>query len=98
MFVCAHPAIDRAIRAALILQVVLGLDARTIASAFLTSPAAMAKKLSRAKEKIRNASISFELPERDDLPERLGAVLDAIYAAFTEGWADGVGTNSARQE
>jgi predicted RNA polymerase sigma factor len=97
LFACAHPAIDSNVRAALMLQVVLGLDAHAIASAFLVSPAAMAKKLSRAKEKIAQARIPFELPTREDLPERLSTVLDAIYAAFTEGWADGLGTNSARQ-
>jgi predicted RNA polymerase sigma factor len=98
MFACTHPAIDSGIRSALMLQVVLGLDARTIASAFLVSPAAMAKKLSRAKEKILGAHISFEVPEHEELSLRVNAVLDAIYAAFTEGWADGLGTNSVRQE
>jgi RNA polymerase sigma factor (sigma-70 family) len=89
MFACAHPAIEEGVRAPLILQVVLGLDAKAIASAFLTSPAAMGKRLVRAKEKIRQAGIPFRIPEREELPERLDAVLDAIYAAFTDGWADG---------
>src|SRR5260370_12250369 len=88
MFVCAHPASEAGIRAPLILQVVLGLDAKTIASAFLTSPAAMGKRLVRAKDKIRQAGIPFSVPGRDELPGRLDTVLDAIYAAFTEGWAD----------
>jgi predicted RNA polymerase sigma factor len=98
MFACAHPAIEAGIRAPLILQVVLGLDAKTIASAFLTSPAAMGKRLVRAKDKIRQAGIPFAVPEREELPGRLDAVLDAIYAAFSEGWTDPGGTDVARRE
>jgi RNA polymerase sigma-70 factor (ECF subfamily) len=98
MFVCAHPAIEAGIRAPLILQVTLGLDAKTIASAFLTSPAAMGKRLVRAKEKIRQAGIPFRTPEREELPSRLETVLDAIYAAFTEGWTDPGGTDVARRD
>jgi predicted RNA polymerase sigma factor len=96
MFACAHPAIDPGIRAPLILQVVLGLDARLIASAFLASPAAMGKRLVRAKEKLRQTGIPFSVPAREELPARLDAVLDAIYAAFTEGWTDPGGTDLAR--
>jgi RNA polymerase sigma-70 factor (ECF subfamily) len=88
MFACAHPAIDEAIRAPLMLQTILGLDAATIASAFLVSPAAMGQRLSRAKAKIRLAGVPFRVPEREELPERLGVVLEAIYAAFAQGWAD----------
>jgi RNA polymerase sigma-70 factor (ECF subfamily) len=98
MFACAHPAIDAGIRAPLILQVVLGLDAKTIASAFLTSPVAMSKRLVRAKEKIRQAGIPFRVPGRDELPGRLSAVLDAIYAAFTEGWTDPGGADVIRRD
>ena len=98
MFACAHPAIETGIRAPLILQVVLGLNAETIASAFLTSPAAMAKRLVRAKDKIRQAGIAFAVPERDELAGRLGAVLDAIYAAYAEGWTDPQGTDAARRD
>lgn len=98
MFACAHPAIDIGIRAPLILQVVLGLDAKMIASAFLMSPSAMGKRLVRAKNKIRLAGIPFRLPERDELAGRLGAVLDAIYAAFAEGWTDPGGTDIARRD
>jgi RNA polymerase sigma-70 factor (ECF subfamily) len=98
MFACAHPAIDASIRAPLILQAVLGLDAKTIASAFLTSPAAMSERLVRAKEKIRQAGIPFRVPEREELPGRLGAVLDAIYAAFTEGWTDPAGADVIRRD
>ncbi|HYK38501.1 MAG TPA: DUF6596 domain-containing protein [Candidatus Eremiobacteraceae bacterium] len=98
MFACAHPAIDAAVRAPLILQVVLGLDAKAIGSAFLVSPSAMGKRLVRAKEKIKIAGIPFAIPEREELPERLEVVLDAIYAAFAEGWTDPAGTDAARRD
>ena len=88
LFACAHPALDPGIRAPLMLQVVLGLDAGRIASAFLVSPAAMAKRLVRAKAKIREAGIPFAVPEPGELAPRLDAVLEAIYAAFAEGWTD----------
>src|SRR5258707_6469044 len=88
MFACAHPAIEAAIRAPLMLQVVLGLDAKQIASAFLTSPAAMGKRLGRAKHKIREAGIPFSIPEREERAARLDAVLDAVYAAFGHRWSD----------
>src|SRR5882724_5358697 len=98
MFACAHPAIDAGIRAPLILQVVLGLDAAMIASAFLMSPSTMGQRLVRAKNKIREAGIPFRVPERDELPARLDTVLDAIYAAYAEGWADATGADAARRE
>jgi predicted RNA polymerase sigma factor len=98
MFACAHPAIDAGIRAPLILQVVLGLDAAMIASAFLVSPVAMGKRLVRAKDKIRQAGIPFRIPEREELPSRLDTVLETIYAAFAEGWADPGGTDVARRD
>ncbi len=86
MLVCAHPAIDPAMRTPLMLQVVLGIDARRIASAFLVSPAAMGQRLSRAKARIAEAGLRFELPSRADMPGRAEAVLDAIYAAYSLGW------------
>lgn len=98
MFACAHPAIEAGVRAPLMLQVVVGLDAKRIASAFLVSPAAMGKRLGRAKSKIRLAGIPFRIPEREDLSGRLDTVLDAIYAAFTEGWTDPGGTDVARRD
>jgi RNA polymerase sigma-70 factor (ECF subfamily) len=98
LFACAHPAIDAGIRAPLMLQVVLGLDGKTIASAFLMSPAAMSKRLVRAKEKIRQAGIPFRVPEREELPDRLDTVLNAIYAAFGEGWTDPDGTDVVRRD
>jgi RNA polymerase sigma-70 factor (ECF subfamily) len=98
MFACAHPAIEAHTRAPLILQAVLGLDAAMIASAFLTSPTAMGQRLVRAKTKIRQAGIPFRIPERDELPGRLETVLDAIYAAFSEGWTDPDGTDGVRRD
>jgi RNA polymerase sigma-70 factor (ECF subfamily) len=97
MFACAHPAIEPAIRAPLILQTILGFDAATIASAFLVAPATMGQRLSRAKAKIRLAGIPFRTPEREDMAERLDAVLAAIYAAFTEGWSDPNGAEARRR-
>lgn len=95
LFVCAHPAIDPAVRTALMLQTVLGLDAKQVASAFLVSPTAMAQRLVRAKNKIAQQGIRFEEPEAKDLPDRIHAVLEAIYAAYSLGrdgtGADGVG-------
>jgi RNA polymerase sigma-70 factor, ECF subfamily len=98
MFACAHPAIDEAIRAPLMLQAVLGLDAARIASAFLVSPATMGQRLVRSKQKIRQAGIPLRIPERNELRERLDPILDAIYAAFAEGWVDAAGTDLARRE
>ncbi len=94
LFACAHPAIEPGIRAPLMLQTVLGLDADRIASAFLMSPTAISKRLVRAKQKIRQAGIPLRIPEREELPQRLDTVLDAIYAAFAEGWTDPGGTDA----
>lgn len=101
LLVCAHPAIDEAVRTPLMLQTVLGLDAQAIGSAFLVAPAAMAQRLVRAKAKIKVAAIPFEVPERYHWEERLSFVLNAIYAAFTCGWQstpeDQTGHNLARE-
>jgi RNA polymerase sigma-70 factor (ECF subfamily) len=97
MFACAHPAIEPGIRAPLILQTILGFDAATIASAFLAAPATMGQRLVRAKNKIRQAGIPFRVPARAELGERLEAVLEAIYAAFAEGWTDPAGTEVRRR-
>lgn len=97
MFACAHPAIESSVRAPLILQTILGFDAATIASAFLVSPATMGQRLVRAKTRIRETGIPFRVPERAELGERLDAVLEAIYAAFAEGWSDPAGTETQRR-
>jgi predicted RNA polymerase sigma factor len=93
LFVCAHPAIDPAVHTPLMLQTVLGLDAARIAQAFLIAPKTMGQRLFRAKTKIRSGGIRFEIPQEPDLPERLDAVLEAIYAAFGIGWDDMVGAD-----
>lgn len=97
MLVCAHPAIDAGARTPLMLQAVLGLDAARIASAFLVAPAAMGQRLVRAKAKIRDAGIPFEVPGPDGLSARLGHVLDAIYAAYGTGWEDAAGIDPRRR-
>jgi predicted RNA polymerase sigma factor len=93
LFVCAHPAIDPAMHTPLMLQTVLGLDAARIAGAFLVSPKTMGQRLVRAKTKIRDGGIQFEIPQERELPHRLGAVLEAIYAAFGIGWDDMTGVD-----
>jgi RNA polymerase sigma-70 factor (ECF subfamily) len=97
LFVCAHPQIDAAVRPALMLQIVLGLDAARIAAAFLTSPAALGQRLVRAKAGIRDAGLAFAVPEQAELPERLHCVLQAIYAAYGSGWEDVAGADRKRQ-
>ena len=96
LFVCAHPAIDPDVHTPLMLQAVLGLDAARIARAFLVSPSTMGQRLVRAKTKIRDAGIAFEIPEPDELPRRLDAVLDAIYVAYGSGWEDAAGADPRR--
>ncbi len=94
MFACAHPAIDPAVRAPLMLQTILGLDAATIAAAFLVPGPAMEQRLVRAKRRIREAGIPFRIPDATELPGRVEAVLEAIYAAFGAGWRDPAGLDA----
>ncbi len=98
LFVCAHPAIDPSMHTPLMLQTVLGLDAARIAQAFLIAPKTMGQRLSRAKTKIRSGGIRFEIPQEPDLPERLDAVLEAIYAAFGIGWDDMAGADQCGRD
>lgn len=96
LLLCAHPAIDASLHSPLMLQCVLGLEASEIASAFLVPPSTMAQRLVRAKAKIREAGLRFELPEREELSGRLGAVLVAVYAAFNADWDSVPGNNAGR--
>lgn len=93
MFACTHPAIAEDAQAPLMLQTVLGLDAARIAASFLVAPASMGQRLVRAKRRIRDAGIAFAIPEAEDVPERLSAVLSAIYAAYGTAWDDVAGAD-----
>lgn len=94
MFACAHPGIAAELRAPLILQTVLGFDAASIASAFRVAPSTMGQRLSRGKVRIRQAGIPFRVPDAYELPERLDAVLAAVYTAYSDGWSDPTGTQA----
>ncbi len=96
MFACAHPEIEPAARTALMLQAVLGLSGSRIAAAFLVAPAAMSQRLVRAKQRIAEARIPFAPPPPEEWSDRLDAVLQAIYAAYSEGWSDPEGANPDR--
>jgi RNA polymerase sigma-70 factor (ECF subfamily) len=98
MFACAHPAIDASVRAPLILQTVLGLSAERIASAFLVKASSMGQRLVRAKQKIHDAGIPFAVPEKAEIDGRLDAVLEAIYAAYAEGWSDPASLDARRRD
>jgi RNA polymerase sigma-70 factor (ECF subfamily) len=93
LFVCAHPALDPAMHTPLMLQTVLGLEAARIAGAFLVPPKTMGQRLVRAKTKIRDGGIPFQIPQEHELAQRLDAVLQAIYAAFGIGWDDLAGAD-----
>ncbi len=93
MFACTHPAIAADAQAPLMLQTILGLDAARIAASFLVAPASMGQRLVRAKRRIRDAGIAFAIPDAADIPERLSAVLAAIYAAYGTAWEDVAGAD-----
>ena len=96
LFVCAHPAIDARIHTPLMLQTVLGLDVESIAAAFLVPAPTMGQRIARAKTKIRDTRIAFEVPTGNELNSRLSAVLEAIYAIYTRGWEDIEGIDAER--
>ncbi|WP_299375338.1 DUF6596 domain-containing protein [uncultured Tateyamaria sp.] len=94
LMVCAHPAIARDLHTPLMLQTVLGIEARDIARLFMVSPVALTKRLVRAKAKVRDAGIPFAVPDADGLPDRAEAIFEAVYAAHTVDWvapSDSVG-------
>lgn len=98
LFICCHPALGVEVRAPLALKVIYGLPVARIAQLFVVSEPTMFQRITRAKAKVREAGIAFELPPRRDWPERLGAVLLALELAFTAAYADAGGELSAALE
>ena len=91
MFVCCHPRVPQEVQVALALKTLCGFSAAEIARAFLTSEAAIAKRLTRAKQKIREARVPFKIPAGDELTQRLDGVLQTLYLLFNEGYKASVG-------
>ncbi|MEV4709888.1 DUF6596 domain-containing protein [Micromonospora sp. NPDC049374] len=87
MLVCAHPAIERAVHTPLMLNTVLGFTAAQVGRAFSVPASTMATRLVRAKRRIKATRIPFRIPDRGDLPERMAAVLEAVYGAYVIDWA-----------
>ena len=98
MFVCCHPQVPREAQVALALRTLCGFSVAEIASAFLTTEAAIAKRLTRAKQRIRVARIAFEIPAGEELTARLNGVLQTLYLLFNEGYKASVGERLIREE
>ncbi|MFC8538591.1 RNA polymerase sigma factor [Streptomyces sp. NPDC057249] len=98
IFTCCHPALSRDAQVALTLRLVCGLSTTEVARAFLVQDTAMAARITRAKKKISGARIAYRVPAPDDLPERLGSVLDVVHLVFTTGHAAPVGGRLVRQD
>lgn len=98
IFTCCHPALSPNARIALTLRETCGLTTEEIASAFLSSPVTIAQRIVRAKSKIRDANIPYEVPERVALPERLDSVLSVIYLVFNEGYSASSGAHAIRAD
>lgn len=98
IFTCCHPALSLEAQIALTLRTVCGLTTEEIARAFLTQPATLAQRIVRAKAKIRDARIPYEVPTRERLPERVDGVLHVIYLVFNEGYSASSGTAVTRHD
>ncbi|MEW5797537.1 MAG: RNA polymerase sigma factor [Bacteroidota bacterium] len=98
IFTCCHPALSSDARIALTLREVCDLTTEEIAHAFLTTPATLAQRIVRAKAKIRDAKIPYEVPSQSELPERLDGVLHVIYLVFNEGYAASSGASLTRAD
>lgn len=98
IFTCCHPALPPEARVALTLREVCGLTTEEIARSFLTSAPTIAKRIVRAKSKIRDAGIPYEVPAKKDLPDRLDSVLQVVYLIFTEGYSASSGPSLTRAD
>jgi RNA polymerase sigma-70 factor, ECF subfamily len=98
IFTCCHPSLAPEARVALTLREVCGLTTEEIAKAFLTTPTTLAQRIVRAKAKIRDTRIRYEVPSPQELPERLGAVLQVLYLVFNEGYSAAAGAEITRAE